>query len=98
MAQAAHRLGPKDRKNVGGELRIILNRICPSVAVCYAALALATAFVVFYSSRNFQESAESLVNGLRIREGFGDIRLEKNEVRPRFVSLVVFPAHGATQF
>jgi len=37
MAQAAHRLGPKDKKNVGGAFRIIHNRICPSVAVCYAA-------------------------------------------------------------
>ena len=40
MAQAAHRLGPKDRKNVGGELRHIHNRICPSVAVCYTAAAI----------------------------------------------------------
>ena len=37
MALAAHRLGPKDKKNVGGELRDIHNRICPSVAVCYTA-------------------------------------------------------------
>ena len=36
-ARAAHSLGPKDKKNVGGELRIIHIRICPSVAVCYAA-------------------------------------------------------------
>ena len=37
MARAAHRLGPKDEKNVGGEIRIIHIRICPSVAVCYTA-------------------------------------------------------------
>jgi len=37
MARAAHRLGPKDKKNVGGELRDIHIRICPSVAVCYTA-------------------------------------------------------------
>ena len=80
---------------MGGGLRIIHIRICPSVAVCYAALALATTFVIFYSGRNFQESTEGLVHGLRIREGFGDVRLEKNKVRPRLVPLVVFPSNGA---
>ena len=37
MAKAAHRPGPKDKKNVGGELRDIHNQICLSVAVCYTA-------------------------------------------------------------
>ncbi len=82
MATAAHRVGPKDKKNVGGGFWIIHIRICPSVAVCYAALALAAALVIFHSSRNFQERAQSLVHGFRIRERFGDIRLEKNKVRP----------------
>ncbi len=83
---------------MGGERRIIYNRICPSVAVYYASLALATTLVIFDSGRNFQKSAQSLIHGFRIREGFGDIRLEKNEVRPRLVSLVVLPAHSAIQF
>ena len=37
VARAAHRLGPKDKKNVGGELRKIRIRSCPAVAVCYTA-------------------------------------------------------------
>jgi len=37
MAGAAHRLGPKDKKNVGGVVRDRLVQVLSGVVDCYAA-------------------------------------------------------------
>ena len=87
----------RDRRQTA-RFSILLYEILPGAATCYAALALASSFVVLHASCHLQERAESLIHGFRIRKGLSNIGLEKNEVRPGLVPLVVLPSDGAVQF